>query len=749
VKLLPLIIGFIALNSATAFSQIIEEITVVASSPIETEKVDHASGNIHVISGEDLRKKRSVSLAEHLASHNPSIILNGATSNPLQPDVQFRGFVGSSLLGLPQGLAVYLDGVRLNEPFGDTVNWALIPEEALETVYVIPGSNPLFGLNALGGSIVTKSKTGASYTDSELEISAGSFGRASVKILKGDNFKNGFSYFVSGSIFDESGWRDFSPTSVNRMFGNISWQDKSTKIEIIGYGAKADLIGNGSAPIQLLQTQRTSIYTRPDQSDHDLKMLNLSIRRRFNDWSSSKIWFFTRSSDIESLNGDESDFEECLAFRNLLCRQEENKEHLLLDYAGAGIAARDDLLGGTLNRSTTLQSSKGARWELQLNYEDKSSFIFGVDYNKADVDFNSSTELGTLDDSRRTISGGMFIQDALVRLNTANRDLNLFASFQSNLTTKTKINISGQQNKSERILQDQIGIALSGSHTFRRFNPAISITHDLGSQHNFYASHSKSNRTPSPVELTCADENDPCRLPNAFLSDPPLADVKARTNEIGLRKDQGLALWFVSIYETKTEDDILFVSSGSLTNEGFFSNIGETLRRGLEFGVIRKVTNDFKWSIRYSHLKATYEETLTLPSPHNPRGFEGEISISPGDRLPSLPSHALTASIDWQVSNQILVNLDLKAQSGIYYRGDEGNDLAKISGYGTVNLGIQYQSNKSLKLFLRAENIFNSDYSSFGVLGDPSEVLGDEFNDKRFLSPGQPRGLWVGLAYKL
>ena len=94
----------------------------------------------------------------------------------MQPDIQYRGFIGSPLLGLPQGLAVYQDGVRINEPFGDTVSWALIPNNAIADVAFIPGSNPLFGRNALGGSLSYKTKTGFESPTADLVAAVGSYG---------------------------------------------------------------------------------------------------------------------------------------------------------------------------------------------------------------------------------------------------------------------------------------------------------------------------------------------------------------------------------------------------------------------------------------------------------------------------------------------------------------------------------------------------------------------------------------------
>ena len=81
-------------------------------------------------------------------------------SNPFQADINYRGYTASPLLGTPQGLSVYMDGVRLNQPFGDVVSWDLIPRLAIASTTLMPGSNPLFGLNTLGGALAIQTKDG-------------------------------------------------------------------------------------------------------------------------------------------------------------------------------------------------------------------------------------------------------------------------------------------------------------------------------------------------------------------------------------------------------------------------------------------------------------------------------------------------------------------------------------------------------------------------------------------------------------
>ena len=94
--------------------------------------------------------------------------------NPFQPDVNYRGYTASPLLGTPQGLSVYMDGVRLNQPFGDIVSWDLIPRTAIASTTLMPGSNPLFGLNTLGGALSIQTKSGVTHPGTMLQASYGS-----------------------------------------------------------------------------------------------------------------------------------------------------------------------------------------------------------------------------------------------------------------------------------------------------------------------------------------------------------------------------------------------------------------------------------------------------------------------------------------------------------------------------------------------------------------------------------------------
>ncbi len=175
-----------------------------------------------------------------------------------------------------------------------------------------------------------------------------------------------------------------------------------------------------------------------------------------------------------------------------------------------------------------------------------------------------------------TLDGGAMIVYTYTSLETSTTAFSLYFSNTFSLSDAVSLTVSGRYNDVNVTLEDQLGTALNGDHDFDRFNPAIGVTARLPGGLSVYAGYSESNRSPSPVELTCADEDDPCRLPNAFLADPPLEQVVAKTFEAGFRGNFGSAAWHAGVFRTANEDDIQFISAGSLTNQGFFDNVGET-----------------------------------------------------------------------------------------------------------------------------------------------------------------------------
>jgi outer membrane receptor protein involved in Fe transport len=296
--------------------------------------------------------------------------------------------------------------------------------------------------------------------------------------------------------------------------------------------------------------------------------------------------------------------------------------------------------------------------------------------------------------------------------------------------------------------------ALDGDHDFKRFNPAIGVSWNPDERSTWYAGYNEGMRAPTAIELTCADPQAPCKLPNSFLADPPLKKVVARTLEFGARGKLGAAShWSAALYRTELQDDIQFVSSGGAINAGFFQNVGKTRRQGVE------LTGSTKWDrislvARYSWIAATYASAFTENSPNNASAdANGDIVVPAGARIPGIPRQSLRLRLDAELGESWRLGANLAASGASRARGDENNrDVhGAVPGYAVVNLDAEVRLAKGLLAFARLNNAFDRRYANFGILGqnafanaarsfDPANGVSEVF-----LGQGAPRGLWLGL----
>jgi iron complex outermembrane receptor protein len=738
----------------------LEAVEVVSESPLTVTgvPVDKIPSPVQTVTAEELDRTQSISLADYMRRYLGSVNINDAQNNPFQPDVQFRGFTASPLLGLPQGLAVYVNGIRFNEPFGDTVNWDLIPEGAIERTDLHSGSNAVYGLNSLGGAISMRTKTGFSAPGHTAEIYGGSWGRHSEELTSGWN-DGTFGYFVTLRNFQEDGWRDHSPTDVKQAFGTLSWQGERSNLDLTLAANGNSLIGNGAIPIQLYREDENAIFTYPDRTRTNLFLASLSGSSWLTDSLELSGNAYFRENRVRTFNGDDSDAQACEDEENagLLCEEDNGEEEVMLDVNGHPVRASSAVEGGTNNTSQTYQRSYGG--SLQAAYERD---IFGMhnrlaaggSYDEGRIHFSADTELASLTPDRGTVGSGILIDESRVRVHAHVRHHGIFISDTFSVTEQLTLTAAGRYNLSFVGLDDQYGTELNGFHKFERFNPSAGLTYAFMPELTVYGNYSESSRAPTPVELTCANPEAPCKLPNAFLSDPPLDQVVAKTWEAGFRGRiaqfyGGKFDWNAGVFQTENHDDILFISSGRLANQGYFDNVGKTRRRGIELGLTGDL-EPVRFGVNYTLLDATFRTPFTANSPNNPSANEdGSIPVAKGDRLPGLPRHMVKVFADWEIFKGFVFGGNMVYNSGQYFRGDEANLNKPLSDYAVFNLQAEYRYNEHFAVFGRFDNIFDKRYRTFGLYGEADDVLGDQFNDPRFIGIGAPRAGWVGVKLSL
>ncbi|QDC43582.1 TonB-dependent receptor domain-containing protein [Methylophilus medardicus] len=260
-------------------------------------------GNVQSISAQEIKEAHSLSITDLMNRKLQSVSVNDYQGNPFQMDVQYRGFTAGPQIGTPQGLSVFIDGIRVNEPFGDVVNWDMIPMNALASVDVFPGSNPIFGLNTLGGAFTLKTKDGFNNEGIDAQVLTGSFGRKQLQLEGGVN--NGkFALFGAGNFFLEDGWRENSPSKVNQFFGKASYRGDKLDLNLSTLLVGNDLVGNGLIPSEMYRQDRNSVFTSPDETKNRLQQFQLSGSYFVNDNFTVTGQIYRRNSNRRQKGGD-------------------------------------------------------------------------------------------------------------------------------------------------------------------------------------------------------------------------------------------------------------------------------------------------------------------------------------------------------------------------------------------------------------------------------------------------------------
>ena len=754
-----------------------DKIEVISTTPLQGVGLpkEVIPANIQSVKGEQMQKQNNLSIADFLSSGMAGINVNEIQSNPYQPNVNYRGFTASPLLGTPQGISVFMDGVRVNEPFGDVVNWDLIPLNAISNMNLIPGSNPVFGLNTLGGALSINTKSGRTDPGGAVELSGGSWGRINGSAEYGGVLKDGVDYFFSVNALNEQGWRDFSPSEVRQGFAKIGWQGEKTDANLSLTLADNELVGNGLVQKEFLKAQSYDVInTKPDITDTNMAFINFNLNHYLTDLTVFSANTYYRNARTKTLNGDVNDDVDFGGDGD-----DDDPGVFAADCTGGSNVEEE--CGGALNRSKSKRESIGLTGQFTFSQDlfgKKNQLITGAGYDQGRTQFSQSSELGNLNASRGINGVGEFNDEADVQLKAKSETWSLFATDTMSFSDMYHLTLSGRYNYTK--VDNKDGLIAKGDPesltekmTFNRFNPAIGLSVTPTKDISFYGSYNEGNRAPTAIELGCAfqdlngdgEGDTPCRLPNAMAGDPPLKQVVSKTFEAGVRgKLAGEIGYSASIYRSQNTDDIQFIASNP-NGQGNFQNVGKTRRQGLDLGVNGKAWSDFSWNLGYSYIRATYQtpfsianEVNTSAVDTNADGDADTINIGRGDYLSGIPKHQLKLRGEWQALPNWTIGTNVVAFTSQYSFGNENNkdqgEGAKVRGYAVMNMDTRYKFlNSGWQVFARVNNIFDKEYYTAGMLGetffDASGAFQGGDDERSFLvSPGAPRAAWIGLRYE-
>jgi len=760
------------------------EVDVVATSPLPGggENRDNIPAMVQSVPAKDFARTNSQSVTDTLQQQIPGAVSIDVNGNPFSQDLFYRGFHASPRQGTPQGLAVYQNGMRINEVFGDTVNWDLIPPQAIYRADIFT-NNPVFGLNALGGAVSLQMKNGFLWQGLETQVLGGSFGRVSGLFEYGKQIDD-YSLYITGDATRDGGWRFFSPSTLFRLYGDLGYRTPGNELHFTASGARTMLGVIGPTPVGLLDQNESAVFTNPQTTLNEAGSVAFTGKFDINPQWSIASNFYMRTFEQHHTDANDADFLDCKGnslatspiYFGSLCLNSSNfpgvpngNAFVILDRIGNPIPFSPGAIYGTVDRTSIHATTFGTALQATDNdtfFGHQNYFTFGASVDRSLLSFSATSQLGTIFPDL-VIGNGAFpgsgdIIGTLGRIGYVPTYLTgsttyygVYALDTFSITPELALTAGARLNIAQIVTEDATGQApeLNIDDTLSRINPVAGLTYKILPTVTVYGGYSEANRAPTPLELDCASRTQPCLLENSLVSDPPLKQVVAHTYEAGLRGAQAIfdtaaVDWKAGFFRTGSTNDIVSQAS-KITGLGFFTNVPSTLRQGVEaeagfhFG-------DLSAYVNYAFVDATYQFAGPLASPNNPFSVDGNVFVMPGDHIPGIPRHQVKFGGDVAVTPKFKLGADVLVAGAQYFVGDNANQNPKLPLYWVANLHASYQMDEHVQFFGLINNIFNNRNATYGAFFDTGTdaQLASPIrftNDPRTVTPLQPVSFYGGV----
>jgi len=745
-------------------------------------------GGLQSLNAEQVGAQHGSSLLSALGTQAAGVSLSDVQGNGLFQNLRYHGFDASPLQGTPQGLAVYQNGVRLNEAFGDTVNWDAIPASAIDRADLW-SSNPVFGLNALGGAVNLVMKNGFTWQGTEASLQGGSQGHGIATAQWG--LEDGaFSFYGAGEGVTDEGWRFHSGSNLARLYADAGWRFGNSEIHLAASGAATSLGVVGPTPIGLIQRDNKSVYTFPQTTRNTIGSLALTATTRLDENWQIEASGYLRALKQHHIDGNGGNFERCSnssSFAGRLCLEDDGfprpvpftgaaalnfrNQFAILDQNNASIAFTPGAIYGTVDRTFTDSSSRGITLQLTGNaplFGFANDFTAGLSLDSSAIGFGSTSTLGrifpsllvatdpSLTGSGSSVHANGSIGYAPVTLGATTDYYGFYAVDALDLTGSLTLTLGLRVNAADIVTRDRSGVAaeLNGKHGYGHINPLAGLTWKITDGISLFGSYSQANRAPTPLELDCANPVLPCLLEGSLVADPPLAQVVSHSYQTGLRGGTELADgkldWSVSLFRTDSDNDIVALAS-TIAGRGYFANVPSTRRQGVDLSA-RYAAKGWSTYASYSYLDATYQFSGTLASPNNPSAdTAGNVIVTPGRHIPLNPASSLRAGGDVDVVEGVSLGGELAFTGGQYFDGDPSNLNTKLLSTVVINLRAAWQIDPHWQLFATVDNLFDNRDALYGGYFDPSDtasLITPALSDPWTLTLRQPVSFQLGLKLK-
>ncbi len=733
-------------NYAAAETVALPEIEVIAPTPVPGTagvNVNSVPALVSTVTAKDFEDTKMPSVVDAITQHVPGAIGINVDGSDLSPDLFYRGFDVSRVSGTSNGLAVYQNGVRINEAFGDGVNLDLVPPIAVDHADVFT-NNPIFGLNALGGAIAFTMKNGFTFHGGDATLLGGSYGRVNGFFEYGKQIDN-YSMYVAGDIYRDGGYRPLGAQNAERAYLDLGYRTQDAEVHGIASFGRSLLGVQGVTPLVLVQQQYNSIFTTPQTTNNQAGLAE--ITGRFDiapHWTWSNDFYYRRFDQLH-IDGNDADIEDC----------GDGTACLPADSAppSATAAQRQYFVGGntigydpaapygTTVHTATQTNSFGTQQQLTNKdtiFGHDNYFVAGGSVDKNYTRFSSYTTLGLLNPAFQASELGLLtVGDSSIGFGPVNVSAEssyygLFALDTFNITKQLAITAGARFNVANIELQDASGInpGINSYGTYSRINPVVGATYEFSPAFTIYAGYSEANRAPTPLESSCSNQFNPCILETALVSDPPLQQVVSHTVEAGARgvytlpDDNGKLTYKGGYFHTNSTNDIVSESS-AITGQGFYVNVPETLRQGVEAG-LTYTKGALSLYGNYAFVDATYQFNATFASPNNPYADDnGNIFVHPGNHIPGIPRHIGKVGAEYQITPRFKVGIDTVLVGSQYYVGDDANQNPQLPFYYKIDLRASYQVTDSIQVFGLINNVTNNHYATYGAFYGTDTTAGN------------------------
>jgi iron complex outermembrane recepter protein len=738
---------------------------VVATTPLNGGQINVAQSPFAVwqSTSQDMQTFNDTTLTENLARSAPGVTVGNVSGNEFEPDLFYRGFDATAVTGTPQGLAVYQNGTRINEAYGDVVNWDLIAPNAIDKTTII-AANPIFGLNALGGAVVVTMKNGFTWQGFEADLQGGSFYNAQEQIQYGKQVGD-YSVYLAASQINDGGWRVAEASQLTNFYGDVGYKANGFESHLQLTAGNTQFGVAAYTPIQLLEMNYGSVYTIPQTTYNQMAMLQWNGSYAYSPTLNFQAAAYFRGFNQEHQDGNPTSVTPCPPLSCL-------NGAPVHDTLGAIIPdiSQDGALDlGENDRNWTQSRSLGVSGQAvdtDKIFGHDNTLTVGTSLDYGWTHYTGNSTLGTIVFSgfAYPVSNSPYIIDEPdsylnpINVNANNTYVGVYALDTFSATDRLTLTGGARFNFAGISLAGTNDALLSGYSDYFHLNPTIGLTYKITPDINFYGGYAMTNRTPTPFELGCASPTYPCIVDNFLSVDPPLKQVVGQTFELGFRGQNALAplgpqwgnlSWSAGLFRTTSTNDILPVTS-QFTGFGYYTNVGTTLRQGAEAGAQWKGD---RWTAyaNYTYIDAVYLSTFEEPSPFNPLAdANGNILITNGTPIAGIPKNTLKVGVDYAVTPNWKIGADMVAASGQVIFGNENGALPQIPGYTVFGLHTSYQYNKQVQIFGYAQNIFDQKYYTSGGLTQPEQFMtGPLLTDPRTFGPGKPFAIYGGIRVTL